>query len=1466
MAAIEKIITPDSTLEKTRKRLKGFDINSNLHQATTDSFKLGAETSQPNDTILHFTNDNFITLNGRLYGTGGGFYYLNPLYEKMNNGTKLTTESQADNFVIAYGFSGKLPHVYYNTSDNKTVFIDTLKKSANEVFQIKTTNDGTRYCRTITSSSSTNVSWTKESKHININDSSVTLNSDDVRINYTYYDGINDKTGKQRQIIIPTPDCGSAGVMSYEDKQVVNDLKNNERQYIAIYDSSLSLFDYTTVLPANNQEVYFKYKIYDGLNSFITCKPVIPKASSIQPGIITSETYNRIWRNVSTEGPGMMTWADKQKLDGLQKYGEATNKISGLMSSSDKSFIDVLKTNKEYSVIKGFGIKTDGSNNPYAYINYITNSSFNVTTTPQSLTCHLPFADTVNPGIMRSDMYRTIEYSNLVNGFDQTNGPFSWSNGSITPSNKETLYFKWNMYYGGTNYPYNVKFPIANSGQSGIMSIDSYNHLWQIPSNVASRQQNGYMASTTYQILDDLRIRYSNTSYALKNHTHNYASPTTGPDPKYAPLKHTHSLNEIRDIAGKYSPATSVPDTKYALKDHNHNDLYNTKSEINTLLTGYSKTSHNHDDRYALKNHSHNYVTPTTSPDSKYITYIWSEANCTLNPVSLYKYDSKNGRVAYLDISKTTAYSNTYSRLKDVIAKANTSAPSNHNHDDRYALKNHSHNYALPTSSPDPKYPSINHTHVPATETRNGFMTSSYVSSLHKLETHNHDDRYSKLGHTHDDRYPLKSHTHKYVAQILLDKSTKGVTSYILSDGSVSYNLNINEINSYSYIYKAVQGIQSNYATQAYVTSKLNNYVPNSTLTNYVQKSALDSYATKSYVTDKLKGYATTALASTSSHGLMSKTDKTFINNINTDNKPYSKLTDCSIFKTYNGDVVLEYYSYRHLNDSGTFLRKSIPFANTISPGIISGNTYKEINKISGLSSTLSSLNNTTIPSLQTTVQALSTRIDNLSSVYAPYTHYHDDRYYTESEINTKLGNYASISHTHKPATTSNNGFMTTSQVSTLSTHGTDISNLKSRVNTLENKTVTKINGVDLRQNIDKPYVGTNNFFGLGNVTLVHHGQHLCKKTGEVQYGASFIISPWNDKTGGKQYKLGFGNGQMAISYGTDTWSTWDILASQSYVQTAYNKLYDYTKELESKTTYISNWIMNLHYTEPPTVKPSTPHVTSPSTSIIAVFRNLKYGKTSESVSAYNTNITNTFNLLPEINVKIWDYNKKKFIYEGSTYDASMSFDLTSYKVNTGFDGIAYISVGWYVPASWNNKSLLNYVLYNSNAQKMYVSYCVDHEVSNYDNNSIFYTNLGDYNGTLNCLLGNVRMHGNGGTPYDMKSWNLCLASPIWKQSGNSKVKATTSDVSTNTYLYQTIAYYNPSLTFNTSLGNKYGTCTKKKIEATDKFYYGKSTQIYQLGIPKNSGFTYFDVDTYTYTVEKRIDTMFDDSALRALI
>lgn len=220
-----------------------------------------------------------------------------------------------------------------------------------------------------------------------------------------------------------------------------------------------------------------------------------------------------------------------------------------------------------------------------------------------------------------------------------------------------------------------------------------------------------------------------------------------------------------------------------------------------------------------------------------------------------------------------------------------------------------------------------------------------------------------------------------------------------------------------------------------------------------------------------------------------------------------------------------------------------------------------------------------------------------------------------------------------------------------------------------------------------------------------------------------------------------------------------------------------------------------------------------------------------------STSVYNKFNVQQVATVKLWDKNKKKFIYENSTYGNIMTVDLTSYIVNTGFDAYAYVSVGWFVNNRENYNSLLNYTLNSPNAQYMYVSYCVDKTVHNYDKNCIFYSKLGDYTGELNCLLGNVRMKGDGGMPYDYKSWNLCLASPVWQTYNSSKREVTSSIVPPGTlvdsYLFQTIKYCNPTCIINTSVGNKYATCVKRDIDATDKFYNGEVTSKFEIGIPK---------------------------------
>ena len=309
---------------------------------------------------------------------------------------------------------------------------------------------------------------------------------------------------------------------------------------------------------------------------------------------------------------------------------------------------------------------------------------------------------------------------------------------------------------------------------------------------------------------------------------------------------------------------------------------------------------------------------------------------------------------------------------------------------------------------------------------------------------------------------------------------------------------------------------------------------------------------------------------------------------------------------------------------------------------------------------------------------------------------------------------------------------------------------------------------------------------------------------------------------------------------------------------------------IESKISYITNWLLKMNYVEPTTVPTQKPTISNTSNSIILKF-NLLNSEDSPKVSIPNSNVSNSFNnVVVNSLVRIWDNNLNKFIYQGSTYTAdNIIFDLTSYKYRYGFSGYAYVSTGFII-LNTNGKGTLDYVLNNTNAEYMYDAYCVEKPIEANDKfNEISFTKMNDYDGQLNCLLGNVRMKGNGGTPYDLKSWNLCLASPLYKYSnGALPIQATSSDVSLNgTYLYQNIECINPVLQYvNNSTNNNYVTYTKCNIDVTDKLYYGMCTTKYKIDLPKNSGITSFAIEAYTYSTEKRVDTMFDLNSLNALI
>lgn len=309
---------------------------------------------------------------------------------------------------------------------------------------------------------------------------------------------------------------------------------------------------------------------------------------------------------------------------------------------------------------------------------------------------------------------------------------------------------------------------------------------------------------------------------------------------------------------------------------------------------------------------------------------------------------------------------------------------------------------------------------------------------------------------------------------------------------------------------------------------------------------------------------------------------------------------------------------------------------------------------------------------------------------------------------------------------------------------------------------------------------------------------------------------------------------------------------------------------IESQISYITNWLLKMNYVEPTTVPTQKPTISNTSDSIILKF-NLLNSEDSPKVSIPNSNVSNSFNnVVVNSLVRIWDNNLNKFIYQGNTYTADdIIFDLTSYKYRYGFSGYAYISTGFII-LNTNGKGTLDYVLKNTNAEYMYDAYCIENPIEANDKfNEISFTKMNDYDGQLKCLLGNVRMKGNGGTPYDLKSWNLCLASPLYKYiNGTLPVQATSSDVSLNgTYLYQNIECINPVLQYvNNSTNNNNVGYTKCNIDVSDKLYYGMCTTKYNIDIPKKSGITSFGIYTYTYSTEKRVDLMFDLNSLNALI
>ena len=98
------------------------------------------------------------------------------------------------------------------------------------------------------------------------------------------------------------------------------------------------------------------------------------------------------------------------------------------------------------------------------------------------------------------------------------------------------------------------------------------------------------------------------------------------------------------------------------------------------------------------------------------------------------------------DILTKVELEEVYSILKQVQDELLTKADKDHNHDDRYALKEHGHDF--------------NVVHDKLTLNVKNTTLTDNLSTKYALIGHNHDDKYSSKTHNHDDKYSSKTHNH----------------------------------------------------------------------------------------------------------------------------------------------------------------------------------------------------------------------------------------------------------------------------------------------------------------------------------------------------------------------------------------------------------------------------------------------------------------------------------------------------------------------------------------------------------------------------------------------------------------------------------------------------------------------------------------------------------------------------------
>ena len=410
---------------------------------------------------------------------------------------------------------------------------------------------------------------------------------------------------------------------------------------------------------------------------------------------------------------------------------------------------------------------------------------------------------------------------------------------------------------------------------------------------------------------------------------------------------------------------------QYSTTGHTHNDIYYTESEVDSFLAGKSNTGHTHD--YAASSHT-----------------------------TVKAGNGTNGTLGHVKADGTTITANTTSGLISVIA-------SGHNHDDRYYTETEVDSKLANKSD-------TGHTTPIASTSQRGHVTvdgtSITATSTGKISVvasgHSHP-QYSTTGHTHDDRYYTESEVNSFLA----GKADSGHTTAIATTGATGH-IKIDDTT-----------VKLNDKNQLYVVNNAhthNQYSPTG-------HNHDDIYYTETEVDSKLAGKAnsghTSVIAGSGTTGALGhvRVDGTTIA-VNASNGVIS-IKDASKYSLTSHTHDDMYYTESEVD---TFLAGKSNTGHTHDYAASSHTTVKAGNGTNG-----------TLGHVKADGTTITANTSGVISVIAS-GHNHDDRYYTETEVDSKLAGKSDTGHTTPIASTTQRGHVTVDGTSITATSAGKIS------------------------------------------------------------------------------------------------------------------------------------------------------------------------------------------------------------------------------------------------------------------------------------------------------------------------------------------------------------------------------------------------------------------------------------------